>query len=294
MLKITERPMTVKDFLKLKKTHVGLAALRQLGKTINFSLIFGCSATRFAQELRENLTDEEIYQIVRDLGLTKSVKKIIDRAKDNNKPMSEKSAHFLAAAQFMRSTFFETYKGLAERITREFTFTREHGYTRAFHGPIRHNPILTLMSFDEQGYPTGADKEFGLLASNCKNISANTTIQTFEAFIVMVSFHQIHTFLTKKWNLKSRIFNTTHDSIDFFLFHDEVELVLALVQHICCRIREPFDGIPMTIDADVSDLRNPDHYYKHGDEVRIKTLEQALAEYNAAHGTNLIYEDMGL
>jgi DNA polymerase I-like protein with 3'-5' exonuclease and polymerase domains len=293
MLKITKRAMTLPDFLKLKKFQP-FADQRQLSKTINFSLIFGCSALRFSQELKENMSDAEIEGIIRDLNLGKRVDQLRERQIERGKPMPEKDLQFLAAAEFMRTAFFKTYKGLMGRINREYGFTKEHGYTRSYHGPVRHNPILTMLLFDDKGRLTGGDKEFGLLHSNLKNISVNTTVQSMEAFIVMNSIHQINEYLTKRWKLKSFIFNTVHDSIDFCLYDEEIDLVLSLVNEICCKIREPFEDIPMCIDAEVSDLRDPKQYYKHGKEWDIKPLEESLKEYNEKHGTELWYEPIGL
>jgi len=293
MLKITKRPMTLKDFLKLKKFGP-FDDQRQLSKTINFSLIFGCSAMKFSQELKTEMSDADIEGVVRDLDLEPLIQELIERQEKYGKPpMPRKDMEFLAAATFMRNMFFEAYHGLMYRIEREYAFAKEHGYTRSYHGPVRHNPILTLMLFDKKGRLTGGDKEFGLLHSNLKNISVNTTVQTMEAFIVMSSIHQINEYLTKRWRLKSFIFNTVHDSIDFCLFDEEIDLVLSLVNEICTKIREPYDDIPMLIDADVSDLRDPKQYYKHGEGWHIKPLEESLKEYNETHGTTLSYEPFG-
>ena len=290
MLKIRERPVELSDFLKLKKFKPW-ADWRQTSKTINFSLLFGCSAATFASLLDQNgFTLSDAEQLIEDAHLGDRLK---DKMMNDPKAFAKgpKFCKMLVCAEFMKENFFKTYLGLETRLDREIAFATEHGYVRSWHGPVRHTPELTMMTISPKGYLVGADKEnYSKLFSDLKKVAGNSGIQTLEAAIAFPAIHEICAYI-KEWELKSFIFNMIHDSIDLCVFKPEEELVLALVHQCMTKFRYFEHGIPMEGDGDLVDLSDLEtQYFKHGKDAPVVPLEDAIKAYNEKNGTNLEYD----
>jgi hypothetical protein len=73
----------------------------------------------------------------------------------------------------------------------------------------------------------------------------------------------------KKWELKSRIFNYTHDSFELYIYKPEREIAYALLNKLSKINRPPFYNIYMDMEVEESDLSNSNEYLKHGKEVNI-------------------------
>ncbi len=304
MLKIKKVQSTVYDYLELKDIEP-FKSRRSLGKTVNFTLLFGASAQTFAQKLEIDVfTDQALEDFIRDVGLQKQVQEII-----NKRPgFPEKKAKFLASAEFIRESFFNSYKGLRTRLTRELEFGKEHGYVRSWHGPIRGLFALSYMRFDDRGNLYGLDKaNFSKLFSNLKNDAGNSTIQTLESGITQRSIVEAVHYL-KKWGFKSRIWNQVHDSADWFVYvgehendpKDETGVVLALTRYCDVKERFPFFQVPMDTDAEIADVSSPElvangNYYHKGKSVNYDDydLQTELDKYNKLNGTNHSYVDLG-
>jgi DNA polymerase I-like protein with 3'-5' exonuclease and polymerase domains len=289
MLTLTERPVTIQDFLKLKK-YKPWSGWRQTAKTINFSLLFGCSAGTFAKLLDQNgFTIDDAEELIRDAHLEAKLK---DKANDP-KAFSKgpKFCKMLVCAEFMKENFFKTYVGLDSRLTREIDFALEHGYIRSWHGPVRHVPELLLMRISDKGYLIGNDKDnYSKLFSDLKKVAGNSGIQTLEAAIAFPAIHEICSYI-KEWKLQSFIFNMIHDSIDLCVYKPEEELVLALVNQCMTKFRYFDHGIPMESDGDLVDLSNlEDQYFKHGKDAKVVDIQTALKNHNEKYGTAFVYD----
>jgi len=289
MLKIKKREVTLNDFLKMKKFKPW-STWRQMGKTINFSLLFGCSAMTFASMLDQNgFTVEDADELILEAKLDSKLREKMDDPKCFSK--GPKFCKLLVCSEFMKDNFFQLYKGLETRLEREVEFAREHGYTRAWNGPMRHVPEFLLLNFSDRGFLRGNDKVlYSKMASSIKNVVGNTTIQTLEAAIVFPAIHEICSYI-RNWKLKSFIFNTIHDSIDLCVFIPEEELILSLVNQCMTKFRYFDHGVPMESDADLVDLMDiGNQYYKHGKDAKPINIDIALKNYNEKNGTNFEYD----
>lgn len=306
MLKIDRESLyTIDDFMKNKGCDKLVKGYRTVGKTINFSMLFGATASSFAKTLEESgFTEADCDNYI---SLTKSQDKYDEllRAKtskispDTDMKSFKKSIKFLLVAELMRNSFFNSYKGLMGRIKREQEFCINKGYVRTHHGPVRHLPILKLMDVkfsDYFGdYKLGGNdaKRFSKKFSEAMNESCNSTIQSMEARIVFNTWVNINKYL-RKWKLKSRIWNSIHDSLDFYVYKPELELVLALANACASFPREPVKSIPMSMDFEVADVRDMEHrnktYWKHGAEMEAVPIEVAIEHYNAKYKTNFKWE----
>lgn len=284
---INKRPLTVLDFKEMSKVEP-FSSWRRVSKTINFSMIFGCAASRFALELENKGYTEEECDLY--LELTNSTHLYNEALSKNLGKMEPKKVKYLVAATLMREAYFKTYSGLQERIVREQNFARKHGYVRAWHGPVRRLPELALMKFNSSGNLIGADKKlYSKLASSLANIACNSTIQTMEARVAFATIRSVNEYL-REWNMKSFLWNFVHDSLDGMVWKPELELYLSLIGECAGWIREPDRGVHMCVDHNVADLsKGLEHnYYKAGVEngVPVLPIQEALDNYNMAMGTD--------
>lgn len=259
---IVRRQITLDEFMRLKKDEEGtpgseqktFCQMRQEAKAINFGYIFGMTAPTFSSRTLEvSWTEEQADKYIKDNNLRALKDKIISRYPRED-PLVWK---MITCASDIRSKFFETYPGLKSRIDREKAFAMEHGYVRCWHGACRRTPELFFMTRTDTGYPNGDDnKLYGRLVSNLYNIAANTAIQNLEAVFVMNSIVEIHNWLRAN-NMKSYIWGSVHDSIDFAIHRDEVEAVCTKMLEVC---RKTMLGMPLDIDITVADVLQDEHY----------------------------------
>lgn len=266
-----------------------------------FSLIFGASALSFMGTLKKSgYTEAECDEYIVLTHSENDLQNLIatERSK-GGRGLSQLQCKYLICATLMRKAFFAGYPGLEQRIKRTHEFAFKHGYVLTHFGPARHLPELLYMKYKED--PTtgkvkcygGDSKMHALLFNHLKNNACNTTVQTMEARIVFPTWAHVYKYI-KKWHLKSYIWNSTHDSFDACVYKDELELFPALINACGSWRREPFKGIPMRFESEISDISKKENleeqYYKHGVEVENVPIEEALAKYNTAHGTNWTYE----
>jgi hypothetical protein len=92
------------------------------------------------------------------------------------------------------------------------------------------------------------------------------------------------------WGLKSYCWNNIHDSLDFYVWKPELQLVMSLANACAAWDREPVKGIHMSFDGEVSDVQDYEHrcntYYKAGVGYDPLPIEEAIKNYNAKNGTN--------
>ena len=305
MLKITKREMTLNDFLKLKKTDT-YGGFRQTAKTLNFSLIFNCAPASLARTLIKNgYTLQQAQEYLDTIGERGRKLKRDLMYPEYGHGLSEDIAIFTASATFQREAYFELYKGLATRLERELNAGKKYGFIMGWHGTVRWVYPLKFMKYDkENGQLTGGDRAFySKLFSELQNICGNTNAQTVEVRIVAACMVEV-CFWLKTWGLKTVLFNMVHDSMDYYTGEttgldgnpvDEDELVTALVAHVASKVREPYHGIPMCIDAEIAipwkkDKKGHWQTYKHGDGFDPIPLDKALENFNTKTGKNLVYD----
>lgn len=277
----TEREQTIFDFMK-NKEHFPYKKWRTVSKQINFGLLFGASASRFAVMLENSGYSEQ--EALDYITQTKNLDLLNTEIIKQKGKMSKKKVTFLVAATLMRTAFFEAYKGLGERIKREQDFAKKHGYVQTWHGPVRHLSELKYCEFGKNGKPAGADKElYSSEFAHLFNEACNSTIQSMESRIAFSTWYEASKYL-KKWKLKSKIWNNIHDSFDLWIWKPELEIVVSLVNACAAWERPPVHGVHMSLDFEVADVQDMEHrkntYWKHGQGVPVLPIEEAVKRWN--------------
>lgn len=302
MLKITQRPAKIEDMLEAHdRKSEPWESWRRTAKTENFALLFGCAPGRFGQTLRDRgFSVQDCEDLIEDAGLTDKYNEAIQKAQEKapGQKLDLVTIKYSVCASFMRDGFFQGYKGLEDRIQREWEYADKHGYVRAWHGPFRHLPELLLVKYNSNGMLVGADKElWSKYVSELKNIACNSTIQTMEVRIAFCAIHYLCQ-TVKQWHLKSYMFSMCHDSEDWVIYDKEQDLVLALIKYAAEFYREPVKGIPMCVDFELSDLSTPElrqkYSYHHGKGMLGGDIHEELEKYNKANGTNLVLPPLNL
>jgi hypothetical protein len=236
-----KRPLRDEKEFKKLKGYQPFEMVRQVAKGANFSLLFGAAPYTFMSNTLEPMwskTQAEEFIVLNKLELLKEG--MIDKIMEKGKPIPD-TIDYLVCATFIRNTFFKSYPGLLERIERNKDIVLEKGYTRTYHGIVRRLPLLML---------SGKDDDYKDISGNI-NIAANSSIQSLESMLVNQSI-----VLFNRWSrrnkLKTRIWNTVHDSVDFYLYEPELKLVIPKIYEIFERKEEWMMGVPLTIEFKIS------------------------------------------
>lgn len=276
--------LTLQDFVAAKGKVPFKVIRSYIAKTINFSLLFGCSAPTFARILMESTyTEQEALDYIKSSNNMSMLNATIAKYQGQK---TRKECVYLTAATLMRQSFFTTYAGLESRIEREQDFAKKNGYVRAWHGPVRQLPEFNYFNIGQNGV-VGADRAlYSSTYAHMLNDACNSTIQTMEARVAFSTWEEAKRYL-EKWKLKSRIWNNIHDSLDLWIYKPELELVMSLMNACASWEREPVHGIHMSFDGEVVDVQDMNHrkdtYWKHGVEIPIKPIEEAVANWNEQH-----------
>ena len=268
MLKISykqvQKQVTLDDFMRLKKDSGKFETMRQNAKGVNFAFLFGATASTFARlTLESKWSEKDADQYIEENRLYKLKDKIIARY-PRETPLMWK---LMTCATDIRDKFFQTYPGLMKRIERERKFAIEHGYVRSWHGACRRIPELFLADRDDNGKLTGDDQKlYGRQIGNLLNIAANTTIQNYEAVLVMSAITKICDEI-KARGFKSYVFGSVHDSIDLVIHKSELEQMAEMIERICTADSEEACGMPQEVDIMVADITQGG-YYKGGSDFR--------------------------
>lgn len=319
-MKITKRPVTVKDFIKLKK-HQPWDTWRNAAKSENFGLMFGAQASTFRALLQKsNFSVKDCDDYIRLTG-SEHVLENIKVARDSGKRFQREfemrddvECKFQAAAEVMREAFLKGYPGLAERIEREHIFAIQHFYTRMWYGAVRWAPELAYMTIDPMTNRLrkgSVDQKYAsLLFSHLMNNSANAAVQSGETVFIYAGWINADERMNK-WELSSEIFNTIHDSLDCYIWKPEKELMKSLINScVHEKIRYPFEGVYHRMDPEISDVRDykhitgyeegefdgsqkiNGHFYKHGEEETPMPVSEAITQYNKRMNRNIEWYDM--
>jgi DNA polymerase I-like protein with 3'-5' exonuclease and polymerase domains len=261
--KTIQKQVTLDDFMRLKKDGATFETMRQNAKGVNFAFLFGATASTFARltlEARWSEADADAY--ISEHKLFRLKEKIISRY-PRESPLMWK---YMTCATDIRDKFFKTYPGLMKRIERERKFAIQHGYVRSWHGACRRIPELFLADRDDNGKLSGDDQKlYGRQIGNLLNIAANTSIQNYEAVLVMDAIVQIvEEFKEKK--MKSYVFGSVHDSIDLVIHKEEVTQAAEIIRRVCTADRPEAYGMPQDVDMIIADIVQGE-YYKGGKDV---------------------------
>lgn len=281
MYRITEREMTLEDFLKLKKIKP-FKGTRADAKGINFGALFGCSGPSLGVQLKGYGFDEtKVTTAMNNFGLSNAVNQQILSAQAKGKSIDPLSVKYSVVGTKIRELFFKIYPCLLKRTEREQAFGKKHGYVRSWTGPVRHLPELRFMKKNAEGEVVGADavlykSEFAHLC----NDATNSPIQTAEVYQAMPDVTAQMNFVTK-FGLKSRVFNFVHDSFECYVYKPERDLYYAFLTALAAYDRQPYFDIPMHIDVEESDLSKGE-IFRMGREINIEKydLKEEIEKWN--------------
>lgn len=318
MLKITKRPITIHDFIKMKKREP-YATFRTTAKMENFGLMFGAQVNTFAGLLQgSSFTTKDCDDYIKLTHAEDLLEETIAQAKKRGyrdyfggEMRADVECKYTVAAALMREAFLNGYEGLKTRIEREHAFAIKHFYTRLWYGAVRWHPELAYMNINSVGKLEGADKKFyQRVFSHLMNNSSNSAVQSGETVFIYLGWVSADYYMNK-WKLSSQIFNTIHDSLDAYAWKPEANLMPALI-NACVhnKIRYPCEGIYHRMDPEISDIRDykhltgyemgefdgtqkiKGHYYKHGEESEAMEIQEAVKEYNDRMATNIEFKEI--
>ena len=249
------RKITVEEFIRQKNVQP-YKSMRQVAKSLNFLLIFGGSAGVFSESaLETSWTIDQVNNFIEENNCQAELEAA--RAKYARSDYDDNKIKYIAVATRMRNNFFKGYPGLMERIDREKKFAAQHGYVRSPFGATRKTIELMLRGDYDNKHLSG-------VLRNLENITANTAIQNDEASVARRAMVDIQKWL-EDHNMKSRMFNEIHDSIDFYIYYNEIVPVLWIAKKTLEAEQPEFSSSPvkLVVDCEVSYLP-AGLYYKGG------------------------------
>lgn len=249
------RKITVEEFIRQKNVQP-YKSMRQVAKSLNFLLIFGGSAGVFSESaLETSWTIDQVNNFIEENNCQAELEAA--RAKYARSDYDDNKIKYIAVATRMRNNFFKGYPGLMERIDREKKFAAQHGYVRSPFGATRKTIELMLRGDYDNKHLSG-------VLRNLENITANTAIQNDEASVARRAMVDIQKWL-EDHNMKSRMFNEIHDSIDFYIYYNEIVPVLWIAKKTLEAEQPEFSSSPvkLVVDCEVSSL-SAGQYYKGG------------------------------
>lgn len=288
---ISKRPMTTKEFKSFTKDdYIGkyndkrFSSWRRVSKTVNFGVLFNCTAPTLGQQLED--AGYKFEEAIEFMELTNNLPFYNQLLLKNSKMKKEKVA-FLAAATLMLENYYKGFPGVPERSERETKFAWKNGYARCWHGPVRHLPELRYMKRNREGNVIGADQRlYASMVSNRQNQAGNSPIQCMEARVAMATISEVYDYV-EEWGLKSHLYNMVHDSEDWWIYKPELDLVCSLINACSQWIREPHYGIDMCMDFTLnSPIKGRVGNIYHGGEenpFKIKPIDEAIDDWNREH-----------
>lgn len=245
----------IEDFIKNKKEYP-YKVYRKKAKAVNFGLLFGASAKTFASaSLVPEWTFEEAKEYVITYHLEEKQEKfytLLLRDINSNKEIKDKTlfkedqrifSYYWAAADNIRTKFFDTYRGLAEWHKTQHAFGKKHGYVQSIWGPIRRVPYLVYVGKDDDGMRT----------KNYENICLNSPVQNFENCYMMYNMVRVNNDLHHA-DFQTNLIGNIHDSFIAYLHKDEMSRDKEIfLKHFHEPLPEVMKGIPYEIELGYSD-----------------------------------------
>lgn len=282
VLSITSHNPSVKEVKGLTKISNQFGAWRRVSKTVNFGVLFGCTAPTLAKQL-ENAGYKE-SEAEEYLNLTNNMPLYKELLYKNKNKMAPNKVLFLAAGTLMLEAYYNGFPGVKERASREKIFAWKHGYSRMWHGGVKHLPELRYMLRNAKGELIGADKKmWSSMFSNLNNEAGNAPIQCMESNIAIKTIVCAVNY-AREWHLKSYLWNMVHDSEDWCVYKPELNLVCSLVNACSTAQRNPYMGIDMCMDFTLCDPAkgHQKNMYHGGEEnpFKIDPIDVAVEKWN--------------
>lgn len=279
---ISTHNMSTKEFKSFTKTSKTFAAWRQVAKTVNFGTLFGATAPTLALQLENaGYTEKEALEYIHNMKQEKLFQETVNQKRGK---MPKNKVAFFVAATLMLEAYYKAYPGVKKRAEREIAFAWDKGYSRMWHGPVRHLPELKYMKRNSKGEVMGADRKlFSSMVSNRQNQAGNSPIQCMEMRVAGATIYNVFQYVDE-WKLKSYMYNMVHDSEDWCVYKPEAELLMSLIDACSTWHRQPEFGVFMKMDFQFADQSHglQNNLYHGGAENPWKTLpiEEAVANWN--------------
>lgn len=243
-LAVLNNKYELEEFLRLKSEgDPEITEARQIGKTLNFALLFGSGVSSLYRLFIEPNWSQAQAE---DFVLKNNLKVLDYQGKCNYK---------FTVADFLHKKFFETYSGLVDWSNKSKVFAMMNGYIRSPHGAFRRLPFL-YNKF------SGSEDE-GKRRSNKESISLNSPVQNFESVVMVRAGIEIHNWL-KENNMKSKVFSFIHDAIELYVHRDELEIVCRKVKEVFEKEYPEYKGIPLEMEGNVADFFNKNELWDMG------------------------------
>lgn len=242
-------------------------SFRQKSKTINFALLYGASyLVVFKLCIENQWLEKELDDYILENNLQNSLDKDIEREKrkkekaqqefqQNSQQNScqepqQKTLYEIKGfivAKDIRQKFLDSYPSLCLRIKQSEDYANKKGYAQCYYGYKRklgklkyfdsNSPSTRRIFENEKKSLNNIEIDYKKSITELKHISVNTDIQSVEMHKISTGINTLYSII-KKYNLKSRIFNTVHDSICLYVFIPEIKIIYDLMKEIFLKQNE--------------------------------------------------------
>ena len=144
VISISNHSPSTKEVKGLTKISSQFAGWRRASKTVNFATLFGATAPTMAKQL-ENAGYKEA-EAEEYIELTNNTVRYNEKLIQMRGKMAPQKVKFLVAAELMLEAYYNGFPGVKERALREKLFAWKNGYSRMWHGPVKHLPELKYMA----------------------------------------------------------------------------------------------------------------------------------------------------
>jgi DNA polymerase I-like protein with 3'-5' exonuclease and polymerase domains len=233
--------------------------LRDIGKMIGLSFIFGASANNLAGgTLRMAWNPRMCSDFILERGLESLQKQIVQ----NNKRIQGDSLLYYVVASFFRNEFFKLYPELEEWIIECARVATISGYRRSPWGSRRLLPQLRTK---------GKDADQGMYKNLC-NIAVNSPVQDFETVIMSSAMIQIDS-KYEDLGYISYIVGTVHDSAVSINHRSELESCLRILLEAFKFDHPATYGMPYSGECNVADYTKGEFWGFGHREVKYKDVK---------------------
>jgi len=151
-------------------------------------------------------------------------------------------AYAITVGEYIRESFFDTYKGLAKYGDDQRKKGRKQGFVRSIYGNFRRVPYLLYEGKDTNG----------AIWANKEAISINSGIQSMEAINVSRWLDNVRKECKSK-KMKSRPFGTIHDASENMVVDKEVRQFYEINKKWSLHPYPELNGVPLETEAGVAD-----------------------------------------
>ena len=253
----TERKLSYEEYCaNAKKGRCG--KLRDIGKAIGLSFIFGASANNLAGgTLRQAWNPKMCEEFIRERNLEE-----LQRSLAKNRRVGGDELLYLTVATFFRDEFFKLYPTLEKWIQQCATDASLTGYRRSPWGSLRLLPQLTT---------TGKHAEGGYY-KNLSNIAVNSPVQDFETVVMAKVMIAMDTAFEDLGYL-SYIVGTVHDAVVTVNHKSEIDSCLRIALEAFKFDHPATYGMPYSGECNVANYEKGEYWGSGSRNVTLKDVE---------------------